>query len=163
LAGIVSSTTAPGDTTVLWLDTAATAVGVDLDEWTDYTPTWTASTTNPVLNNGSIIGRYKQIGKTMFFTIKLTIGSTTTFGSGAWRFTLPATAQGYSYQFPVAILDNGTAWYQAMAVGDYAGSTSYFSVIVNTTNAPSVAVESSVPMTWATTDTLTVSGTYEVA
>ena len=28
-----------------------------LGTWIDYTPTWTASTTNPVLGNGSITGR----------------------------------------------------------------------------------------------------------
>jgi hypothetical protein len=131
--------------------------------WTAYTPTWTASTTNPVLNNGTIVGRYKQIGEVVHFTLKLTVGSTTTFGTGDWRFTLPVVAQSTVYQFPAAVLDNGTAWYQAMGVGDYAGSTSFFSVIVNTTNAPSTAIAATNPMTWASTDTLTVSGTYEAA
>jgi hypothetical protein len=141
-------------------------VGVDLDVWTAYTPTWTASGTAPALGNGTIVGRYKQIGKVVAFTIKLTAGSTTTFGTLDWRFTLPITAYDTTYQFAAIAYDSSattTGWYQARGVGDYGGSTSYFSLIVNTTNANSTSVTSANPMTWASGDILTVSGTYEAA
>jgi hypothetical protein len=159
-SGIVSSTTAPGDTSLLWLDTAATAVGVDLDVWTVYTPTWTAATTNPVLGNGSLVGRYKQIGEVVHFTMQLAIGSTTTLGTSYWRFTLPVTAQNTNYLFTAFINDNGTTFYQAMAVGE---TTSGFTLVVNTLNANSVVVSSTSPLAWTSGDTLTVSGTYEAA
>ncbi|WP_051877190.1 hypothetical protein [Streptomyces natalensis] len=60
--------------------------------WTAYTPTWSASTTNPVLGNGTLIGRYQKIGRTVIFHVNLTTGSTTTYGSGSYNFTLPPFA-----------------------------------------------------------------------
>lgn len=60
--------------------------------WTSYTPTWTASTTNPVLGNGSLTGRYMKIGRTVLVEINLTTGSTTTYGSGNYNWALPFTS-----------------------------------------------------------------------
>ncbi|MEU0691558.1 hypothetical protein [Streptomyces uncialis] len=60
--------------------------------WTAYTPTWTAVTTNPVLGNGSLVGQHMKIGRTCHVTFNLTMGSTTTYGSGFWRISLPFTA-----------------------------------------------------------------------
>lgn len=57
-----------------------------------YTPTWTASTTNPTLNNGILSGRYFRINKMVFVQIYLQIGSTTNVGSGQYRWALPVTA-----------------------------------------------------------------------
>ncbi|MCW2758054.1 MAG: hypothetical protein JWO46_1800 [Nocardioidaceae bacterium] len=56
-----------------------------------YTPTWTAPTTNPVVGNGALVGSYTlHPNKILDLFITLTIGSTTTLGSGAWSFTLPS-------------------------------------------------------------------------
>ncbi|MFS8200470.1 hypothetical protein ACLVWQ_17510 (plasmid) [Streptomyces sp. CWNU-52B] len=60
--------------------------------WTAYTPTWTTVTTPPSLGNGTLVGQYMKIGRTCHVVIMLTIGSTTTAGTGGWRFALPATA-----------------------------------------------------------------------
>ncbi|MFF5186471.1 hypothetical protein ACFY30_22290 [Streptomyces sp. NPDC000345] len=60
--------------------------------WSTYTPTWTGSTTNPVVGNGTLIGRYQKIGRQVVGHINLTAGSTTTFGTGNYNFTLPFTA-----------------------------------------------------------------------
>lgn len=61
----------------------------DTSAWTAYTPTWTASTTNPAIGNGAVGGRYQAIGKTIFCNIHLASGTTTTWGSGAYSFSLP--------------------------------------------------------------------------
>lgn len=61
--------------------------------WTAYTPVWTAQTSDPALGNGTLEGRYMRFGKTIFFRVVLTIGSTTTVGSNFWKFTLPFTAK----------------------------------------------------------------------
>ncbi|MFJ3704869.1 MULTISPECIES: hypothetical protein [Streptomyces] len=58
--------------------------------WASYTPTWTASTTNPTLGNGTLVGRYLKVGRTVTLTAQLTIGSTTTLGSGNQALGLPA-------------------------------------------------------------------------
>src|SRR5262245_308636 len=59
---------------------------------TDYTPTWSATGTAPSLGNGSIQGKYWRLGRLVLYRLVFTAGSTTTFGSGAWLFTLPFTA-----------------------------------------------------------------------
>ncbi|MEV8043573.1 hypothetical protein AB0P02_06930 [Streptomyces griseoluteus] len=59
--------------------------------WTAYTPAWTAST-NPVLGSGTLTGRYMKIGRTVAVEINLIAAANTTFGSGAWNFSLPATS-----------------------------------------------------------------------
>ena len=66
--------------------------------WVTYTPTWTASTTNPTLGNGSLVGRYVRDGRTITGNINMTLGSTTTIGSG-----------NYSWDLPVAASDTATA------------------------------------------------------
>jgi hypothetical protein len=137
----------------------------DLNPWTTYTPTWTSDSGTPSIGNGSITGRYKQIGKTVFFNLKLTYGTTTTGGSGAWMFGLPVTAYNENYQFAVSVLNSGAAWYGAIANGNYKGSTSYFSVIHQNDTLSTVwgGVSSTAPFTFGTSDTLTVSGSYEAA
>lgn len=57
--------------------------------WATYTPTWTAATTNPVIGNGTITGRYRRIGTTGHIRIVIRPGSTTTFGSGSYSVDLP--------------------------------------------------------------------------
>ncbi|GAA1283693.1 hypothetical protein [Streptomyces javensis] len=59
--------------------------------WTSYTPTWTSST-NPSLGNGTILGRYMKVGRTVTCHVNLVTGSTTTYGSGSYSFGLPATS-----------------------------------------------------------------------
>ena len=61
--------------------------------WVAYTPAWTAATTNPTLGNGTLVGRYIQVGKRVDFSISLTWGSTTTAGSGTYQFGLPVAAR----------------------------------------------------------------------
>lgn len=61
------------------------------DVWTAYTPTWTASTTNPSLGNGTIVGRSLKVGRTVTMTAQLVVGSTTTFGTGNQQIGLPYT------------------------------------------------------------------------
>lgn len=67
--------------------------GSPITDWQTYTPSWGAATTSPVLGNGTITGRWRQVGDTMQISVRLTMGSTTTYGTGAWFFTIPS---GYS-------------------------------------------------------------------
>jgi len=63
--------------------------------WQDWTPTWTAPTTNPTIGNGSLYGRYCVIGKLITAKIFLQFGTTSTPGSGAYSFTFPITPLNY--------------------------------------------------------------------
>ncbi len=59
--------------------------------WQDYTPAWTSSGTQPSLGNGTIVGRYLHIGDMVMARFLLTIGSTSTNGSGDYRISMPNT------------------------------------------------------------------------
>lgn len=55
-----------------------------------YTPTWAASSANPALGNGTLAGAYSRNGRTITATFSVVGGSTTTWGTGAFRLGLPA-------------------------------------------------------------------------
>jgi hypothetical protein len=59
---------------------------------TSYTPTWGASTTNPTIGNGTLHGRYFTLEEWCWFQILITMGSTSTGGSGTYSLTLPVAA-----------------------------------------------------------------------
>ena len=62
--------------------------------WPAYTPTWTSAGTAPVLGNGTLIGAYIQIEHFVVARVTLTMGSTTTYGTGNYYFSLPVSASG---------------------------------------------------------------------
>lgn len=64
----------------------------DIGKWAVYTPTWASSGVAPVLNNGTLFGRFQQRGQTVIGLIKLTIGNMTTLGTGFYTFTLPVAS-----------------------------------------------------------------------
>ncbi len=127
--------------------------------WSDYTPTWTGSGSNPALGNGTLQGRYIAEGKATHFQIYLSIGSTTTFGSGIWYFSLPTTATGLSIFYPVGnavAVDSGVRIYGGQAI--YAGGDK-----VNgwrDAGASESSFTPTSPHTWASADTLALQGTY---
>lgn len=83
--------------------TAAQMNGIG--EWTDYTPTWTATTTNPAIGNGTIVGRYARIQNLVMVQFNITFNTTTTKGSGQYRISLPVTAA--ATLSPYAVLGSG--------------------------------------------------------
>lgn len=133
--------------------------------WTSYTPTWTTPGTQPALNNGTLTGAYKQIGKTVFVRVRLVFGTTTTGGTGDWQFGLPVTASNAAgVQFPCSILDAGNAWYQATVNGQYSGVTHKSSIIGQSAGAnSSQGITSTFPITWGNLDSLQFNGSYEAS
>jgi hypothetical protein len=132
--------------------------------WTSYNPTWTAASSNPVLNNGTMTGSYKLIGKTCFVRGRLLMGTTTTYGTGAWYIGLPfAAASDYGVQIPVSMLDNGLNWYSGLMNGGRFGSTTVTEIQWQNTSAVAVGITSTVPFTWGNLDELSWNGSYEIA
>ena len=132
--------------------------------WTVYSPSWTASTTNPLIGNGTITGRYKAIGKTVFVSVKIDMGSTTTYGSGAWRISLPVNAYAsYSTSLPTLFYDtaSGGVYYQGTSTTDYSANTSYVNPIWDKGTTYGVAIDSVTPFTWGTSTKLIINGSYE--
>lgn len=67
------------------------------DAWTSYATTWGASTTNPTLGNGTLTMTYLLAGKLLIGRFELTIGSTTSVGSGIYTLTLPVSVASSTY------------------------------------------------------------------
>jgi len=151
-------------TTAQVSSTYATQANFPAGAWTVYTPTWTASTTNPAIGNGTITGRYTQLGKLVSFSVVVTMGSTTTYGSGDWRVSLPVTAvNANAVQTGCMYLDAGIAWYNGIGSTTYGGSTTFITLIHNKGASAISGVTSTVPFTWGNGDKFEVTGTYEAA
>jgi hypothetical protein len=128
-------------------------------EWASYTPTWTASVSNPVLGDGTIDGRYKQFGKIVHFYINILMGSTTTFGTGDWRVSLPVASQNnFNVIANGMYLDNTTQWYEGSALNAVTGSTTTLTMYYTNTTASNIT-----PFNWAAGDYLVITGTYEAS
>lgn len=127
--------------------------------WTAYTPTWSTSGTQPAIGNGTLAGAYTQIGKTVLFRISLTAGSTTTFGTNPWLFSMPVTALGGTYGVGSARLVDLSTGNQ---YGRYVSQQSTAAVFM-LGEAASSFVTATVPFTWANTDILTLTGNYQAA
>jgi hypothetical protein len=60
--------------------------------WQSFVPSWTSSGVAPAVGNATLEAKYIQIGKTIFFRIRFISGSTTTYGTGSYYWSLPVTA-----------------------------------------------------------------------
>lgn len=133
------------------------------DTWTAYTPAWTGSTTNPVINNGTIAGRYMQAGKYITFRVTITMGSTTTYGSGNYSVSLPPfAASSGGLQVVDAVYFDGTTRFGKGRIVSGASSANLYAP-ATTAGAADRLVTNLVPFTWANTNTITICGTYEAA
>lgn len=150
-------------------DGAVTNAKITWPAWAAYasTPTWT-STTNPAIGNGTIAGHYVQLGKTVHFRVKITMGSTTTYGSGGYSVGLPV-AHNHGAESAIGrvhMLDTSASTrYGGQA---YTVSSNSDTVFLSYTQASlslnsSGGITATGPFTWASGDILTVTGTYEAA
>ena len=64
--------------------------GAPVTDWVSYTPTWTASSSNPAIGNGTISGRYRRIGDSIELQYNIKTGTTTTYGSGVYYISIPS-------------------------------------------------------------------------
>lgn len=128
-----------------------------MNRWTSYTPVWTASSTNPTLNNGNLIGNYIKFEQVCFVEIHLTFGSTTSIGSGFYFFTLPfasytASFANYRQNIPLVLLNDGVQWYLNLQGTVQSGST-----------ALELQCQQNTPFTFGAADVIHVQGQYRIA
>jgi hypothetical protein len=62
--------------------------GAIATDWISYTPIWTSSTP-PAIGNGTIVGKYRRVGDSIDVQIDIISGTTTTYGTGTWTWSLP--------------------------------------------------------------------------
>jgi hypothetical protein len=132
--------------------------------WISYTPSWTANVSNPVIGNGTLEGWYKLVGKTCFVRGNIVMGTTTTFGSGEWYVSMPFTASHADAILMTAnLLDNGSAWYNAVVNGARAGFNYKSAIQHQNTGGTADSISSNTPFIWASTDRFLWNGSYEIA
>lgn len=134
-----------------------------LGAWTAYTPSFTASTTNPnVGSTGAISGRYIQIGKTIIGHAKVTFGGTgISAGSGVYYISFPVTALNagqvvgsfFAQDESAAARQIGSVWSDATTkmAFFYDGASGY------------PTITAAAPWTWASNDILACNFIYEAA
>ena len=91
------------------------------------------------------------------------VGSTTTYGTGQYKLTLPVAPVGtHRWHFDANGYDtSATAFLNLWAGGT--GQTMDIFYLSSVTTAASTYVGQTAPMTWATGDILTINGVYESA
>jgi len=146
-------------TTSTALNVGSTNIAPMAGAWTTWVPSWTGATTNPTIGNGTITGQYLQVGKTVFFTIVVVCGTTSTFGSGEWQFSLPIEAR-FGFSASVS-LRGGSPISQVSAVADCRSGNPATAILH--IGSPSGPVTSTVPWTWVANQNqaIKVTGVYE--
>lgn len=143
--------------------TGIPGAGAGLGAWTNYTPTWTGTTTNPTLGSTTISGRYKELDETTILVqinIAITTGGAWNAGSGGYIFSLPAgvTAAGAGTRVQIGtahVLDNGTAHFAGVCKVVGGQTTIGETVIADATS--SRLLGATLPVTWATGDQINLS------
>lgn len=125
-----------------------------------YTPTWTASVSNPALGNGSFqYAAYTRKGRRVSVDVSLVMGSTTTFGTGVWRISLPvAVSSGVGAIGPAWAIDATNVPY-VMSVEAGVG----LAYVTFYTDQVGGQVGPSNPFAWAQDDRLRFSIEYNVS
>jgi len=138
--------------------------------WQSYTPTWTSSGTAPSLGNGTIVGKYVQQGKLVTFRVVLTLGSTSTIGTGQYNLSLPvnainqdiATINGSGFAID-ASAGAGGYYFIRPDVVDSVSSVRLRLYNSSATYATLSSLAHDTPFTFTTSDSINISGTYEAA
>lgn len=137
------------------------------DPWTSYTSSWTAVTTNPVIGNGTIEAAHMTAGKLVAFRIKVTMGSTTTYGSGGYRLSLPAgAATGMEFStLACSAFDTSASANFPCAAQFLSGSPTLLGMraFPGTAGNAYSQMAAATPFTFATGDVIAVTGVYEAA
>lgn len=124
---------------------------------------WTASGTNPVINNGTFVSTARQDNKWVDVFIQITMGSTTTYGTGTWALALPVTARFSGWGITGRAIDSSASTIGFPITGDTTTTGINLRCAATTAGNADRVLSSANPFTWANTDILTVTFRYEAA
>jgi len=126
---------------------------------TAYAAAWTATVTNPTIGNGVQSAQYARVGRWVYFRVQITFGSTTTAGSGTYSFSLPVEADVSNNLVGEAVLfDSGTNTRIGLAQLNGVDKCNVFQ-----DGHTSTGISATSPITWATGDSIRISGRYLAA
>jgi hypothetical protein len=178
---VCTSTTRPGSPnegmTIYETDTdltrqysgSAWEVVAHIGAWQTYSPTVVTggAGTAWTIGNGTITGHYQQVGRAVIVRGEITFGSTSTFGTQFLALTLPIAAAATT----TINVPGGLARFQDDSTADpWLGFTAYFATAMRFHAIDSSAaytkvstVVNNVPFTWAQSDQIGWTFTYEAA
>jgi hypothetical protein len=127
--------------------------------WETYTPAWTSTGVAPALGNGSISGSWARINKTAFVNIFVVMGSTTTYGTGNYRFSVPSgvTINGNQTHVGTALLYDASAGYP----GAFGMMTRVSASTFNISPSGSNETTNLAPFTWGNADQMRLMLIYQ--
>lgn len=120
---------------------------------TSYTPTLSTGGTTANVGNGTLTGSYWELGDLVNFEVSLTLGSTSNLGTGELRFSLPETANTTQVVGSVWATANSVPY---TGIAKVTANTSYVVAVRDTTGVYTATS----PATFASTDTIRISGSY---
>lgn len=133
--------------------------------WQSWTPTWSTTGTAPSVGNGTFTCSYTQIGKTVHYRMHFVMGSTTTYGTGTWLFSLPVTPKTLPTDATIdctgQVQDFGTSSLPVLT-GRLSGS-SVVPMVPTSSGNVILAFVTSVFYAWAVNDFISIAGSYEAA
>jgi len=145
--------------TAAWTQQAGGAITALGSAHSPYTPSITGFT----LGNGTVAGRYSQVGKWVWFEATFTFGTTSAAASAAPTCSLPATAASTATSTALVhglFVDTGVNTYRA--IGSLA-STTTCSAYINGTSGLYTNCTTTTPFTWGNTDVVCWTGIYAAA
>lgn len=128
--------------------------------WTTWAPILTSNGTAFAIGNGTAVGTYRKVGQTVDIRAVVTMGSTTTFGTGDYRVTLPYAPKINSI-VPAFCEDNSSSLRWAGSARMIAASTTGDNMRIVVAAGTVGVLAPSAPFTWAQNDVLILSGQYE--
>ncbi|MDH6709741.1 hypothetical protein P3T27_006490 [Kitasatospora sp. MAA19] len=144
-----------------WTGTAWTGQG----DWSSFTPTWTASTINPILGNGTLTSRWTRVGRQITWIGLMSAGSTTNGGNGVWAMSLPtpSAANGVVTVGSANYFNQGDNDYVGVCQINSASSVLTFSVKTASSSSSYGNVSNSAPVAAGSTSNLRWTIVYEAA
>lgn len=124
-------------------------------DWAPYTPT----NLNITTGNGTLVGRYTRIGRTIHAYVSFTLGTTSSLTAGGAALGLPTAAAAGSYVGSTWYLDSGVRNWVGSAVTGVDSST--LATLFHTESTSTGNVSSSGPFSFGTGDKIVMTITYE--
>lgn len=131
---------------------------------------WTPTYTNLTVGNGTVIARFQQVGKVVWFYFSFDLGSTSSVGTDP-KISLPVEAAIPANDLPQFQNVIGNCVIRDQGTNTYLGYVGLFTVTqmvpwhfgVTGSLVQFVSIGATAPMTWTTNDRLILLGSYEAA